>query len=104
MPEDELRHYGVSIELHPKGNWIPRLIGWVEGSMIAEQPVDDWLMLKVEVTDTRGALVAREGKPLDHTDWDRFRGKNADDTYLMAEIRGPAHHLLKIYRIYFETV
>jgi hypothetical protein len=106
-PEDELEseyYGGGGIEFHPKGNWIPTLTAWMVPSMISEQPVDDWLTLKVEETDTRGALVARLGIPLDPTGSDLYRGKNADDTYLRAEIRGPAHHLLTLYQIYFETV
>jgi hypothetical protein len=72
--------------------------------MTSEQPVDDWLTLKVEKTETRGAFIARRGIPLDPTGWDSDRGKNTNDTYFRAEIRGPAHHFLKIYQIYFETV
>ena len=104
MPELEPQYYTVSIEFDPKGSWIPKLFAWVVPSMISERPVDDWLTLKVERTITRGAMVAREGRPVDPTDWDLYRGKNADDTHLSAEIRGPAHHLLKIYRIYFEAI
>jgi hypothetical protein len=66
--------------------------------------VNDWLTLKVERTVTRGSFVVSRGLPLDPTGWDSDRGKNADDTHLEAEIRGPAHHLLKLYQIYFSTV
>ena len=105
-PGDELEreYYRAGIEFHPKGNWIPKLTAWVVPSMTSEQPVNDWLALKVEERLTRGAFMATQGKPSDPTGWDLWRGKNADDTYLRAEIRGPAHHLLKLYQIYFETV
>jgi hypothetical protein len=106
IPEDESepKYYTVGITFDPKGNWIPKLFAWVTPSMISEQPVNDWLTLKVESTITRGALVATSGEPLDPTGWDLYRGKNADDTHLEGEIRGPAHHLLKLYQSYFQTV
>jgi hypothetical protein len=105
-PEDELEpeHYGAEIEFDPKGSWIPKISAWVVSSMVSEQTVDDWLTLKIEKTDTRGALMATQGKPVDPTGWDSGRGKNSDDIHLIAEIRGPAHHLLKLYQIYFEAV
>jgi hypothetical protein len=105
-PEDALErdYYYVGIEFDPKGSWIPKLTAWVVPSMTSEQPVNDWLTLKVGETHTRGVFMATQGKPVKPRRWDLFRGKNADDTYLRAEIRGPAHHLLKLDQIYFATV
>jgi hypothetical protein len=105
-PEDELdpEYYGAGIELSPDKGWIPKLTAWVKSDMLSSQPVDNWLSLKVEKTDTREALMLKEGKPIDPTGWDFGRGKNSDDTYITAEIRGPGQHLLKLYRKYFETV
>jgi hypothetical protein len=58
----------------------------------------------IEETETRGGLMARQRKPVDPTGWDTDRGKEPDDIYIRAEIRGPAHQLLKLYRKYFETI
>jgi hypothetical protein len=98
------KYYGVSIEFGPGEGWIPKIIAWVEPSLISLQPIDDWFSLKVEETETREAMATRLKEPVDPTGWDSGRGKNPKDMYIRAEIRGPSHHLLRLYQVYFETV
>jgi hypothetical protein len=105
-PEVELeaKYYGAGIVFKPDEDWIPKLKAWVVPAMLSPKPVDDWLSLKLEVIEKRGVLMARQGKPVDPMGWDTERGKEPDDTFIEAEIRGPAHQLLRLYRKYFETI
>jgi hypothetical protein len=100
----EPRHYGGGIEINPEKDWIPELTAWVPPRMLSPDMVQGWISLNVEKTDTREALVKREGKPIDPTGWDFGRGMNAEDIYFIARIQGPAEHLLKLYRAYFEAI
>jgi len=72
--------------------------------LLSLESMNDWIILNVKDTTTREVVLAREGKPADSTEWDIGRGRNPEDIYVVAEVRGPAHHLRKIYRTYFGTV
>jgi len=101
---DDNTYYWLNVRSGPKHNWLPKLTGWVTPEMLSTDPKDKWLAINVEKTETRKELTARlKGTSAAVKKGDRGRGKNPDDIFIHAEVRGPSDALIKLLRMYFEA-
>jgi len=104
LDEDE-DYYWMEVNSGPDNDWLPKLRGWLPASMLSDEPKSSWLVLQVEKIETRADAAERlKDSPSSILEGDSGRGKNPDDVYLFAEVRGPSDALISLLKMYFEAI
>jgi hypothetical protein len=104
-PSDDEDYYWLSVDSGPEHHWIPKVRGWITPDMLSNTSKTEWIVLNVERTNTREELAARlreSGDPV--KDGEVGRGKNPNDKYISAEVRGPSQVLTQLLEMYFAAV
>ncbi len=100
---DEISPYGFEVTLSPDTNWIPKISGWVEPSMLFAEPKEGWLVVNLPRAETREQVIKR-APHVSYFGIPDERGKNPDDILLSGEVRGPKEAIIQLIRISFRLI
>lgn len=97
--------YWLDMENGPHRAWIPKISGWVMPDLISDESMDNWLMVKVDRTETRTDLINRLRDVEDEDSLeDSGRGRNPDDIYISGEIRGTSESLKNLAKLFLGII
>jgi len=101
-PPDEDPNYWLTLHAGPEYNWVPKLWGWITPNLISDVPKEHWMASLVGKIETREEAFARFKESGAESSLDEEgRGRNPDDMFISAEIRGPSDALTRLVKIYF---
>jgi hypothetical protein len=93
--------YWLELEYGPEAKWDPSIRGWVRSDMISHDPVGNWIVLSP--TSLEEHLKKRFDIEVPSLDDDSNRMTRPNDSYILANVRGPENVLLRLTNRYFSA-
>jgi hypothetical protein len=96
-PESENGYQGGEFNFSPNKDWIPEIRVWLLPTLISRSPIENWIIVKAEEINVLKDARAKGGGIF-------YQYADPEMIFIRGEMRGSTTQLLRLIRIYFETV